>query len=202
MSAFTDPSSVPIHSPTTGTSFWTTGTTRTTSGGGGGACWRAQAVATRRAPRARMRSAARNGRRSVMTRCVSLEVGVRGRAGGAPPPRASTAWLASLGPLLGVGRDRDRVRPHFLAAEDLPHLDFLLSIEEHRFYHSHGAPKRCAGDRGVADRRPAGRQAARGPPRFAVTLVRFPESPAGSANIASRKNGSEPYECPLDRRHL
>src|SRR5438093_8626939 len=51
MSAFTDPSSVPIHSPTTGTSFWTTGTTRTTSGGGDAACLPAQAAAARRAPR-------------------------------------------------------------------------------------------------------------------------------------------------------
>jgi len=52
MSAFTDPSSVPIHSPTTGTSFWTTGTTRTSTGGGGGACPGAQADASRTAVRA------------------------------------------------------------------------------------------------------------------------------------------------------
>src|SRR6266568_4385745 len=48
MSAFTDPSSVPIHSPTTGTSICTTGTTRTSTGWAGGASWRAQAPARRR----------------------------------------------------------------------------------------------------------------------------------------------------------
>src|SRR6266404_461041 len=42
MSAFTDPSSVPIHSTTTGT-------TRTSTGGGGGAGLRPQAVASRSA---------------------------------------------------------------------------------------------------------------------------------------------------------
>src|SRR5882672_7326637 len=36
MSAFTDPSNVPTHSLTMGTSFWTTGATTTSSAGGGG----------------------------------------------------------------------------------------------------------------------------------------------------------------------
>src|SRR5712675_483777 len=49
MSAFTDPSSVPIHSPMIGTSCWTTGTTRTSTGGGGGAGLRAHAVPSRSA---------------------------------------------------------------------------------------------------------------------------------------------------------
>src|SRR5258708_17666362 len=47
MSALTEPSRVPIHSPTMGTSFWTTGTTSTATGGGGDACLRAQAAARR-----------------------------------------------------------------------------------------------------------------------------------------------------------
>src|SRR5258706_14330333 len=58
MSAFTDPSIVPIHSPTTGTSICTTGTTRTSTGRGGGASLRAQAAASRRAVRAKAERAA------------------------------------------------------------------------------------------------------------------------------------------------
>src|SRR5258705_1515 len=43
MSAFTDPSSVPIHSPRIGTSFCTTGTTSTAIGAGAGGSLRPQA---------------------------------------------------------------------------------------------------------------------------------------------------------------
>src|ERR1700754_4145974 len=58
MSAFTDPSMVPIHSPISGTSIWTTGTTSTSTGRGGGASLRPQAVASRTAASAGARRGA------------------------------------------------------------------------------------------------------------------------------------------------
>src|SRR5262245_23141844 len=63
MSAFTEPSRVPIHSPITGTSIWTTGTTVTSTGGGGGACLRAHADGSRTAGRVKARSRTAETRR-------------------------------------------------------------------------------------------------------------------------------------------
>src|SRR5881392_1333503 len=90
MSAFTEPSSVPIHSRTTGTSAWTTGATRTSGGGGGGGFLREHAAPASRQAASQLRE---------IVLIASPSAGTRGlhdarrppRARVAPPPRRAVA---------------------------------------------------------------------------------------------------------------
>src|SRR5258706_9001327 len=103
MSAFTEPSRVPIHSPTTGTSCSTTGTTRTSGGGGGGGSFRAQPrIASETNIRKRRRSV--NGcsfsKRMPRSDCIENEHGDGAPGGGgAHGGRAYTTFSADLGHL-------------------------------------------------------------------------------------------------------
>src|SRR4249920_4023999 len=106
MSAFTDPSRVPIHSPTTGTSIWTTGTTSTSTGCAGGGSFRAQAAASRSAASA---DARRDG--LILLLVVLDDLGrPHASLGGIAPGVAKGLALAQQVPAL-IQLDLDLLQP-------------------------------------------------------------------------------------------